>query len=58
MEAMNRKEQKTKEITIHEQVADKHLLTESMMKKQDEIEIVMIGDMEGQVEEGVEQSLK
>ena len=37
MEAMNRKLQKTKEITILEQVADKQLLKESMMKRQAEI---------------------
>ena len=51
MEAMSRKEHKTKKITIPEQVADKHLLKESMMKKQDEIEAVVIGDMVGQVGE-------
>ena len=46
MEAINRKEQKSKEIIILDQVAGKHLLKESMMKKQTEIEAVMIGDME------------
>ena len=45
-------------ITILEKIADKHLLKESMIKKQAEIEVVMVRGMEGQVGEGVEQSLE
>ena len=52
MEAMNKKVQKTKEITIPKKVADKQLLKESMRKKQAEIEAAMIEEMEGkQMEE-------
>ena len=54
-EVMNRKKlQKTKGNIIPEQVDDKLLLKENMMKKQAEIEAVM----KEQVGEGVEQSLK
>ena len=34
MKAMNRKVQKTKEISMYEQAADTNLLKESIMKKQ------------------------
>ena len=45
IKTMKRKVQKTKEISMPEQVAAKHLLKKSMMKKQVEIEAVMIEDM-------------
>ena len=45
-------------MNITEQVTDKHLLKESIMKKQAETEAVMIADMEWKVGEGVEQSLE
>ena len=58
IKAMNRKIQKTKKILVPEQVADTNLLKESMIKKQAEIEAVMIEGMKKQVGDSVEQCLE